>query len=419
MTSLAQYEKARAALAEATRIDEILPLRAEVEHLKLYARQIQDRALLADAHVFQMRVERKLGTVIIAAKEAGHITQGRQAERKTTDEEVFRVNLPEIGVSHKLSAQAQKQASIAEEAFEKMVAAMRERVLAGKARLVGGDIVNGARAIMGSRAEPDDSLDYFPTPPWATRALIEKVLPRSGMQASLHAHRAWEPACGEGHIAGVLQEYFGDVVASDIHDYSADGVSPPGWHGTQDFLAADVTSEGVDWIVTNPPFGDKAEAFILRALERADVGVAMFLRLQWLETVGRYERVFSKHPPYMIAQFAERVPLHKGRWEPDGDTATAYLWIIWLKRRTDTSTGFMWIPPGQRDGLTRIDDIKRFTAHPVVAYEPCDPETGEIPEAPSSADLPAPAAVSTPAAGDDNLDIPAFLRRTRPEAAHG
>lgn len=111
----------------------------------------------------------------------------------------------------------------------------------------------GARAIMGSRQEPDDSLDYFPTPPWATRALIEKVLPRSGLQASFHAQLAWEPACGEGHIAEVLKEYFGDVVESDIHDYGrADA------HQV-DFLAADHVNrqEDADWIITNPPFGDK------------------------------------------------------------------------------------------------------------------------------------------------------------------
>ena len=55
MTTLAQYERARAALAEATRVDQVLPILDEVAHVRLYARQIQDRALLADATEFQMR----------------------------------------------------------------------------------------------------------------------------------------------------------------------------------------------------------------------------------------------------------------------------------------------------------------------------------------------------------------------------
>lgn len=50
---------------------------------------------------------------------------------------------------------------------------------------------NGARAIMGSRHEPEDSLDFFPTPPWATRAHQESLAcsrnstTRPGMGAGL------------------------------------------------------------------------------------------------------------------------------------------------------------------------------------------------------------------------------------------
>ncbi|MBN8955120.1 MAG: hypothetical protein J0H17_00695, partial [Rhizobiales bacterium] len=232
---------------------------------------------------------------------------------------------------------------------------------------------NGARAIMGSRQEPDDSLDYFPTPPWATRALLEHVLPQYASWNS----SVWEPACGEGHIAEVLAERFREVIATDIHDY--------GYGGVQDFLTCQVPEKIPDWIITNPPFGDKAEAFVLHALQHARVGAAMFLRLQWLETVGRYERIFKPHPPTMIAQFAERVPLHKGRWEHDGDTATAYLWIVWSKISSGRGTEFFWIPPGCRDTFQLEDDVARFTAHPVIKRvraaddgTPCNPETGEI-----------------------------------------
>lgn len=211
---------------------------------------------------------------------------------------------------------------------------------------------NGARTIMASRAEPDDSLDYFPTPPFATRALCEVILPR---YCTTRSSTAWEPACGEGHMAEVLSEYFREVVATDIHDY--------GYGDVGDFLNAN-THCCPDWIVTNPPFNDKAEAFVFRAIEAARVGVSMFLRLQWLETIGRYERIFKPHPPALIAQFAERVPLCKGRWDPDGSTATAYLWIVWTRSHTGP-TEFAWIPPGQRESLTRPDDRERFTANPV------------------------------------------------------
>lgn len=226
---------------------------------------------------------------------------------------------------------------------------------------------NGHRAIMGSRQEPDDSLDYFPTGPWATRSLIEIVLPHLGIDG---IKGACEPACGEGHMAEVIREYCDNVWATDIFDYGyGDGI--------EDFLDPK-QDRCPDWIITNPPFGDKAEAFVLKAINLARVGVAMFFRLQWLESGGRYERIFSKHPPRIIAQFAERVPLHKGRWEPDGATATAYLWIVWLPKLPLAQTEFFWIPPGQRNALTKPDDAARFTAHPIIKKQAL---TGEISEA--------------------------------------
>ena len=35
---------------------------------------------------------------------------------------------------------------------------------------------NTSHAVMAQRSEPKDSPDNFPTPPWATRALLENVL---------------------------------------------------------------------------------------------------------------------------------------------------------------------------------------------------------------------------------------------------
>ena len=60
---------------------------------------------------------------------------------------------------------------------------------------------NTSHAVMAQRAEAKDSLDDFPTPPWATRALIEHVLdsPRR-----LEGQSCLEPACGHGHMSKVL-----------------------------------------------------------------------------------------------------------------------------------------------------------------------------------------------------------------------
>lgn len=238
-----------------------------------------------------------------------------------------------------------------------------------------GQPVNGARAIMASRREADDSLDYFPTPPWATRALLVHVL-GGVLGTGLAGMEVREPACGEGHIAGVLAEFGARVTATDIFDYGQDDGdvrrSAPGWAGALDWLGAEVEGLAADWVITNPPFGGRELDFILKALDRATVGVATFLRSQWIEGSSRYEALFSRRPPAIVAQFAERVPLVSGRWDPEAVSATAYCWMVWLAEPTAPgATRLVWIPPGCRVALSRADDATRYTAHPVLA--PDDP----------------------------------------------
>ncbi len=70
---------------------------------------------------------------------------------------------------------------------------------------------NTSHAVMAQRSDARDSLDDFPTPPWATRALIEHVIGKQGLRAQTYL----EAACGRGHMAKALAEYLGDVDAAD------------------------------------------------------------------------------------------------------------------------------------------------------------------------------------------------------------
>lgn len=190
---------------------------------------------------------------------------------------------------------------------------------------------NTSHAVMAQRAEPRDSLDDFPTPPWATRALIEHVISRPAPWFT-----AWDPACNRGFMARPLREYFGHVFASDIADY--------GEHVVSDFLRDDYIAPRPHWIITNPPFR-LAENFIEHALGLAFTGVAMLVRTSFLEGVGRYERLFSKRPPAIIAPFVERVPMVKGRCDPAASTATAYCWLVWHVQAAAAAPRVVWIPP--------------------------------------------------------------------------
>lgn len=183
-----------------------------------------------------------------------------------------------------------------------------------------GGRARGFSASGAHRVTPPGDPELFPTPPWGARAggeLVRRLDPE--------ARTCWECACGSGHMVHGLQDYFDRVVATDRHDW--------GWSeaGVYDFLGdpGPPPIARPDWIITNPPFGP-AEPFIAAALERAQRGVAMLLRLNFLETSRREQLIWGARPVTVVAPFIERLAITKGRWDPNGSTAQAYAWFIWL-----------------------------------------------------------------------------------------
>jgi hypothetical protein len=210
---------------------------------------------------------------------------------------------------------------------------------------------------MAQRVEPHDSLDDFPTPPWAGRALFEHVLIGDPVGT------VWEPACNRGFLARGLNCYTNDLILSDVHDY---GIGAQ----TIDFLfPGAIPVKRPQIIATNPPFR-LALQFIIRAQELSENTVAMFVRTSFAESVGRYNDLFKNNPPHIIAHFAERVIIAKGvcrdpavkywcekkkKWKKPS-TATSYSWMVWKSckaNRTDT----VWIPPC-RKSLERPGDYE-------------------------------------------------------------
>ncbi|MFZ5719219.1 MAG: hypothetical protein ACOY5Y_07095 [Pseudomonadota bacterium] len=236
-------------------------------------------------------------------------------------------------------------------------------------------------------------LNYFPTPPWAARAggeLIRRLDPE--------ARTAWEPACGEGHMAHGLSDYFEHVFCSDIHDHGSSLQAG----AVVDFLAreaADFPGNGADWVVTNPPFS-QAAAFVEAGLQYARRGVAVLCRLAWFETPGRYPLFF---PPgaagagdglVVYAPFFERVCMLLGRWEPGGSTATAAAWFVFMRptwirdweparARRELGPCALTVPigPGTKARLTRPDDAARFGARGAMPL--FDAASGSGPQGPA------------------------------------
>ena len=223
-------------------------------------------------------------------------------------------------------------------------------------------ISGNSYAVASQRHSPKKgAVDDFPTPPWAVRALFEYGLPES-LKGDLAQQTVLEPCCGRGHMVKVLEEYFRRVRYSDKIDY---GIRAH----VRDFLTHD--QGPVDWIVMNPPFS-LAGQFVLKALEIATVGVAVFERIQFGEGLWRHKNLFLPHPPIRQVQFTGRVRIVEGRLEnPDGRHKDGtrqgkrrgsgpqfYAWWIWRIDRRGTITRTVWIPDCRKE-LTRLGDYRQ------------------------------------------------------------
>jgi hypothetical protein len=209
---------------------------------------------------------------------------------------------------------------------------------------------NTSHAVMAQRAELKNSLDDFPTPPWATRALVEHVIMQKN---SLSTLTCLEPACGRGHMSVALAEYFKSVESVDVFDY--------GFGRVADFLKTKHPDQSFDWVITNPPFR-LGEEFTIRSMKIARRGVAMLTRTVFIESVGRYERLFKSNPPSRFGQFTERVPMVKGRVDKKASTATGYSWLVWEKDRLGHCE-LVWIPPCRKQ-LEREGDYQQAPRMP-------------------------------------------------------
>jgi hypothetical protein len=213
----------------------------------------------------------------------------------------------------------------------------------------------GQGAVMAGRVAAPDGLDFFPTPPWAVRAFCEFALRLGGDR---RGGIAWDPACGMGHMAVPLAEYFARVHASDIYPY--------GFGEVGDFLDRSLgvhwsPPDRVDWIVINPPF-NAAKDFLLRALSyKPTQGIALLLRTVWLESEDRWRDIFSAEiAPSAVYVSADRIPMTEGRYDPAASSATSYSWFVWRSHLIGkpVKCTLEWVPFGAKAKFYRRGDAE-------------------------------------------------------------
>lgn len=171
--------------------------------------------------------------------------------------------------------------------------------------------------------------DYYPTPPVATRALIEHF-------GHIFTNPIWECAAGRGWISKELLDHGFEVVSSDLHQYDSPII---GGILTKDFLLDEPLNCGC--IITNPPF-KFMNKFITRALNITDT-VIVYGKLTTLESIGRYQifqdspcdvLVFSSRTNHMEDYFAD------GSGQVGGKVGHA--WFIW---HPEASYTINWVKP--------------------------------------------------------------------------
>lgn len=148
-------------------------------------------------------------------------------------------------------------------------------------------------------------------------------------------HNIWECACGNGVLSERLKKYGYNVTSSDIINR--------GYSKTilKDFLT---TEKPVNCdIITNPPY-KYAKEFVLKAHQLTNGKVAMFLKIQFLETQGRYEEVFKNIPPSRVYVFSKRMKCYPNGDDNKESSAICYCWYVWDKTYIGEPI-IRWIPP--------------------------------------------------------------------------
>jgi len=166
--------------------------------------------------------------------------------------------------------------------------------------------------------------DYYATDPKAGELLLELE----------NFNDILEPSCGEGHLSKVFLQKGIEVTSSDLvnrgYGIEKDFFDYKEWNGD---------------IVTNPPY-KYAQKFVEHALNIIPNGnkVAMFLKLQFLESKGR-KNLFVNTPPKTLYVTSSRLLCAKNAdfkgMRKSGGSAVAYGWFLWEKG-FDGNTKIEW-----------------------------------------------------------------------------
>lgn len=175
--------------------------------------------------------------------------------------------------------------------------------------------------------------DAYYTPGWAVEQLIRHRNHVVGRANEVVV----EPCVGEGAIADPFRRrgavvYTNDLVPTIDADVHGDAQTSHTWRAIIDHAIAHTKTEpfngvAIDWTVTNPPFVAAME-ILKQAHAHSRIGVAMFLRLSFLEPTEDRGPWLAAHPP------DDLIVVPRISFTGDGKTDNVTCaWMIWYTDR--------------------------------------------------------------------------------------
>lgn len=200
-----------------------------------------------------------------------------------------------------------------------------------------------------------EALDYYATPPQE----VTNILKTMGLEITAQDY-VLDPACGGGHMMKGIVDYFPRVqlAGTDIKDRTTqlikdlkENTNSTYYYGKEyDFLSDEYPIDECDYIIMNPPFSIIIP-FVQHSLDIAKKGVLMFGRLQFLESVARYEKIFMDNPPTDVWVYVDRVACYKnGDFSTKPSSVQAYAWFYWDKEKIGQNTNLKFIRSYEKSG---------------------------------------------------------------------
>lgn len=186
--------------------------------------------------------------------------------------------------------------------------------------------------------------DFYPTNSKLTKLLLKHL--QSGTDVGFYRKHninsnslinILEPCAGQRHISKVLANNGYNITSTDITDVSdpedEDDVLDCTKEKYWEYRAISIsnTCYMYDWVITNPPYKE-AEKIIPLAYKYAKKGIAMLLRLSYLEpTKNRAE--FLKNTP--LTKLIVVNPRPRFRSDTNSTDSVTSAWFIWEKDLTN------------------------------------------------------------------------------------